>query len=55
MALFALFTWGYNSYAAAPDDQKLETMRLINKADMRFQIISFAALVLTAFVSWGSR
>ena len=55
MALFALFTWGYNTYAAAPDDQKLNTMRRINRADMRFQIISAAALVLTALVSWGSR
>ncbi|QNI53285.1 hypothetical protein SynBIOSE41_00748 [Synechococcus sp. BIOS-E4-1] len=55
MALFALFTWGYNTYAAAPDDQKLETMRRINRADMRFQVISASALVLTAFISWGSR
>ena len=55
MALFALFTWGYNTYADAPDDQKLETMRRINRADMRFQIVSSAALVLTALVSWGSR
>ena len=55
MALFGLFTWGYNTYAAAADDQKLNTMRKINRADMRFQIISDSALVLTALISWGSR
>ena len=55
MALFGLFTWGYNTYAAAADDQKLNTMRKINRADMRFQIISASALVLTALISWGSR
>ena len=55
MALFGLFTWGYNVYTAAPHDQKLNTMRRINRADMRFQIISASALVLTALVSWGSR
>ena len=55
MALFGLFTWGYNAYTAAPHDQKLNTMRRINRADMRFQIISASALVLTALVSWGSR
>ena len=55
MALFGLFTWGYNAYTAAPHDQKLNTMRRINRADMRFQIISASALVLTALISWGSR
>jgi len=55
MALFGLFTWGYNTYAAAPDDQKLSIMRRINRADLRFQIISSSALVLTALISWGSR
>ena len=55
MALFALFTWGYNTYADAPDDRKLETMRRINRADLRFQIISSAVLMLTALISWGSR
>lgn len=55
MALFGLFTWGYNTYTAAPDDQKLNTMRRINRADMRFQVISTSALVLTALFSWGSR
>ena len=55
MALFGLFTWGYNTYAAAADDQKLNTMLKINRADMRFQIISASALVLTALISWGSR
>ncbi|WP_244279745.1 hypothetical protein [Synechococcus sp. UW179A] len=55
MALFGLFTWGYNAYTSAADDQKLKTMRQINRADQRFQIISALALVLTALISWGSR
>ena len=55
MALFGLFTWGYNAYTAAPHDQKLNTMRRINRADMHFQIISASALLLTALISWGSR
>ena len=42
MALFALFTWGYNAYIAAPDEQKASTMRTINQADMRFQYLSIS-------------
>ena len=55
MALFALFTWGYNAYIAAPDEQKASTMRRINQADMRFQYLSLCLLVLTAVISWGRR
>ena len=55
MALFALFTWGYNAYIAAPDEQKASTMRTINQADMRFQYLSISLLVLTAVISWGRR
>ena len=55
MALFALFTWGYNAYIAAPDEQKASTMRTINQADMRFQYLSICLLVLTAVISWGRR
>ena len=55
MALFGLFTWGYNTYAATADDQKLSIMRRINKADLRFQIISASALVLTGLISWWNR
>ena len=55
MALFALFTWGYNAYIAAPDEQKASTMRRINQADMRFQYLSLGLLVLTAVISWGRR
>lgn len=55
MALFGLFTWGYNSYAAAPDERKASTMRRINAADRRFQFLSLGLLVLTAVISWGRR
>ena len=55
MALFGLFTWGYNVYMAAPDEQKASTMRRINQADMRFQYLSLGLLVLTAVISWGRR
>ncbi|MBL6801330.1 MAG: hypothetical protein ISQ51_06735, partial [Synechococcus sp. BS307-5m-G37] len=55
MALFGLFTWGYNVYVAAPDEQKASTMRRINQADMRFQYLSLGLLVLTAVISWGRR
>ena len=55
MALFALFTWGYNTYIAAPDDQKASTMRKINQADLRFQYLSLCLLLLTAVISWGRR
>ena len=55
MALFALFTWGYNAYIAAPDEQKASIMRTVNQADMRFQYLSIFLLVLTAVISWGRR
>ncbi|QNJ05363.1 hypothetical protein SynMEDNS5_00631 [Synechococcus sp. MEDNS5] len=55
MALFGLFTWGYNTYVAAPDEQKASTMRRINQADTRFQYLSLGLLVLTAVISWGRR
>ena len=55
MALFGLFTWGYNTYVAAPDEQKASTMRQINQADTRFQYLSLGLLVLTAVISWGRR
>ena len=55
MALFGLFTWGYNAYVAAPDEQKASTMRRINQADTRFQFLSLGLLVLTAVISWGRR
>ena len=55
MALFGLFTWGYNTYAAAPEASKAITMRKINNADKRFQYISLSLLILTAVISWGRR
>ena len=55
MALFALFTWGYNSFAAASEADKPKAIKMINRADLTFQIISLSLLVLTGFISWGVR
>jgi hypothetical protein len=55
MTLFGLFTWGYKTYADAPEAQKTITMRRINRADLYFQILSLSVLVLTGMVSWMAR
>ena len=55
MALFALFTWGYNSFANATEAEKPAAIKRINRADMTFQVISLTLIGLTALVSWGVR
>ena len=55
MALFGLFTWGSNTYAAAPQHLKDSTMLKINRADNLFQYISLSLLILTAVISWWRR
>jgi nicotinamide riboside transporter PnuC len=55
MALFGLFTWGSNTYTAAPAHLKDSTAIKINRADTRFQYISLTLLILTAIISWGRR
>ena len=55
MALFGLFTWGHNTYASAPDDQKEYAMKVINKADRFFQISSGVLLIVVAVFSWNVR
>jgi hypothetical protein len=55
MALFALFTWGHNTYASAPDDQKEHAMKVINKADHFFQTFSCVLLIVVAALIWNVR
>ena len=52
MALFALFTWGANVYAKAPEVDKARVMNRINRVDAWFQLSSIGALVAVASLSW---
>ena len=55
MGLFALFTWGHNTYSSAADDKKEQAMKVINKADLLFQVSSALLLVVVATFSWTVR
>ena len=55
MALFALFTWGHNTYSSAPDGQKEQAMKVINNADRFFQVSSGVLLIVVAVFSWNVR
>ena len=55
MGLFALFTWGHNTYSSAANDKKEQAMKVINKADLLFQVSSALLLVVVATFSWTVR
>lgn len=52
MGLFALFTWGTNVYARAPDDRKAQATRRIDRVDLLFQVSSVAIFISIAALSW---
>lgn len=52
MALFALFTWGANTYSAATEAEKERTMARINRTDRIFQIGSCLALFGVMILGW---
>lgn len=52
MALFALFTWGANTYSKAPESQKEEVMKRINVVDGIFQITSVSVFLGVATFGW---
>jgi len=55
MALFALFTWGHNTYSSATEAQKEQAMKAINRTDLYFQVSSVMLLVVVATISWSVR
>jgi hypothetical protein len=55
MALFALFTWGHNTYSSATEAQKEQAMKAINRTDLYFQVSSVLLLVVVATISWSVR
>lgn len=52
LGLFALFTWGTNVYSKAPDGEKDQAMRKIDRVDTVFQTASIALLLVVGLVSW---
>ena len=52
LGLFALFTWGTNSYAAAPEGEEEVVSRRIDRVDLIFQIVSLTVFVGIAILAW---
>lgn len=52
MALFALFTWGANTYSKAPESEKTEVMKRINVVDGMFQTLSISIFIGVATIGW---
>ncbi|MCH2184236.1 hypothetical protein MK280_00025 [Myxococcota bacterium] len=52
LGLFALFTWGTNSYAAASEGEEEIVSRKIDRVDLIFQIVSLVVFVGVAILAW---
>jgi len=52
LGLFALFTWGTNSYAAASEGEEEMVSRKIDRVDLIFQIVSLTVFVGVAVLAW---
>ncbi len=53
IALFSLFAWGSNAYSAAADAPSLERVKWrVARADLGFQVIAIAGLVVVALLAW---
>ncbi|MFM7267455.1 MAG: hypothetical protein ACKOZT_02550 [Cyanobium sp.] len=52
IALFILFVWGSNAYTAADDHSLERVKRRVARADLGFQVIAIAGLVVVALLAW---
>ncbi len=54
VGLFALFTWGTNVYASAPEHKKLAAATQIDRVDVVFQVVSLGTFLVLMLVLWWS-
>jgi len=52
IALFILFVWGSNAYTAADAASLERVKRRVARADLGFQVIAVAGLVVVALLAW---
>lgn len=49
---FMLFVWGTNFYQRAPIEAKDQALKVINRADLAFQLFAIVATAITGLVAW---
>jgi len=54
IALFILFVWGSNAYTAADAASLERVKRRVARADLGFQVIATAGLVVVALLAWST-